>query len=144
MKKIEIDTKVINGRMSQNRPLILKALKAFEGINITVTIAKRKKKRSTNQNSYYWAVIVPFWKQIFLDEWGEVYSQSQTHEFLKYNCNFVEKINKETGEIIRVSKSTTENSTTDQELMCKQARDLALEMFNIEIPLPNTQMDIIF
>ena len=144
MKKIEIDTKVINGQMKQNRPLILKALKAFEGVNITVTISKRKKKRSTNQNSYYWAVIVPFWKQIFLDEWGEVYSQSQTHEFLKYNCNFTEKVNKETGEIIRVSKSTTENSTTDQELMCKQARDLALEMFNIEIPLPNEQINITF
>jgi hypothetical protein len=144
MKKIEIDTQVINGQMKQNRPLILKALKAFEGINITITIAKRKKQRSNNQNAYYWAVIVVFWQNILLTEWGDVYSKDQTHEFLKYNCNYIEKVNEETGEILRISKSTTENSTVEQELLCTNARNLALEMFNTVIPLPNTQMNITF
>ena len=144
MKKIEIDTQIINGQMKQNRPLILKALKSFEGVNITITIAKRKKQRSNNQNAYYWAVIVPFWQNIFLTEWGDVYSKDQTHEFLKYNCNYLEKVNEKTGEILRLSKSTTENSTVDQELMCKNARDLALEMFTVTIPLPNEQINITF
>lgn len=144
MKKIEIDTKIINGQMKQNRPLIKRALESFEGVNITITIAKRKKQRSGNQNRYYWAVIVVFWQNIFLTEWSDVYSKAQTHEFLKYNCNYIEKVNEETGEILRVSKSTTENSTVEQEQFCTAARNLAHEMFSITIPLPDTQINITF
>lgn len=144
MKKIEIYTNIEGGIMKRNRPLIIKALKAFEGVNITLTIQKTGKKRSVEQNSYYWAVIVPFWKQIFLDEWGDCYSTDATHEFLKYNCNYIEKVNEKTGEIMRISKSTTENTTVEQELMCKRARDLAHEMFSITIPLPDTQINITF
>ena len=112
----------------------------FEGKTILITFQLNRKRRSNNQNSYYWAVIVPLWANILLTEWGEPYSIQETHEFLKYNCNFTEKVNENTGEVIRVSKSTKDNSTTEQEEFHLRARQLALEMFNVDIPEPNEQI----
>jgi hypothetical protein len=40
-----------------------------------------------------------------------------------------------------MSKSTTENTTTDQEIFHDRCRKLALEMFNVSIPLPNQQVN---
>ena len=142
MKKIEIISSVENGKLVRNHNRLLQAFKSFEGKVIVITVKRRSNTRSNNQNRYYWCVIVEIWKQIILDEWGEIWSKEETHEFLKYNCNYIEKVNESTGEIIRVSKSTTENSTTDSEMMHKQARDLAFEMFNVTIPLPNEQLNI--
>ena len=142
MKKIEIISSVENGKLVRNRNRLLQAFKSFEGKVIVITVKRRSNARSSNQNRYYWGVIVPIWQEIILTEWGEIWSKEETHEFLKYNCNYIEKVNESTGEIIRVSKSTTENSTTDSEMMHKQARDLAYEMFNVTIPLPNEQINI--
>ncbi len=142
MKKVEIISKVENGNLKRNRNLIKKAIKQFEGKTVVFTLSLNRKKRSNNQNAYYWGVVVPIWKNIILTEWGEIYSNSETHEFLKYNCNFVEKVNEETGEIIRASKSTRDNSTTEQEEMHLKARQLALEMFNVVIPEPSEQLTL--
>ena len=140
MKKAEIITDVNNGTLRRNRNLIKKVIGMFEGKTILITIQLNRKRRSNNQNSYYWGVIIPLWQNILLTEWGEPYSSEETHEFLKYNCNFTEKVNESTGEILRLSKSTKENSTTDQEEMHLRARHLAKEMFNVEIPLPGEQL----
>lgn len=141
MKKIEIITDVSNSTLKRNRTLIKEATASFEGKTITITLALKRKRRSNNQNSYYWAVIIPIWKNLFYEEWGEHYSEKETHEFLKYNCNYVEKLIQETGEVIRLTKSTADNSTTDQEMFHDACRKMALEMFNTVIPLPNEQVN---
>jgi len=142
MKMIEVDTKVENGRLKSNKATIKAIIKSFEGKFITISFKPQKRTRSGNQNKYYWGVIIPIWRELLFTEWGEHYSTKETHEFLKYNCNFIEKVNTTTGEIMRLSKSTTENSVTEQELFLDHARKLALEMFNTEIPLPNQQLTI--
>lgn len=142
MKKIEITTSIVNGKIKRNKNIVIDAFKAFEGKNLTLILKPLRKLRSNSQNAYYWSCIVPIWQKILKDEWGDFYSKEETHEFLKYNCNYVEKVNKETGEIIRLSKSTKENSTTDQEEFHLQCRNLAFEMFSVEIPLPNEQIQI--
>jgi len=142
MKMIEVDTKVENGRLKSNKATIKAIIKSFEGKFITISFKPQKRTRSGNQNKYYWGVIIPIWRELLFTEWGEHYSAKETHEFLKYNCNFIEKVNTTTGEIMRLSKSTTENSVTEQELFLDHARKLALEMFNTEIPLPNQQLTI--
>jgi hypothetical protein len=103
-----------------------------------------RKQRSNNQNAYYHGVIVSIWQNILLTEWGDHYSKQETHEFLKYNCNYIEKVNEQTGEIVRMSKSTTENTTTDQEIFHDRCRKLALEMFGVEIKLPNEAIEMNF
>lgn len=142
MKSFEIVTDVKNGSFSRNMNRIREAIRSYEGKTITLTIKVKRKQRSVKQNSYYWAVIVVIWRKIIQDEWGEFYSAADTHEFLKYNCNYVEKVNTDTGEVIRASKSTKENSTSEQEDFHLAARQLAETMFNVIIPLPEEQIKI--
>ena len=142
MKSFEIITDVKNGSLKRNRNRIREAIRSFEGKTITLSIKTKGKERSNMQNSYYWAVIVVIWRKLIQDEWGEFMTSKEVHEFLKYNCNYIEKIDTETGEILRVSKSTKENSTTEQEEFHLKARLLAETMFNCEIPLPEEQIKI--
>ena len=142
MKKITIISDVNNGNLKRNRGDIINALKSFEGKTIKITIEKFVNKRSNNQNSYYWGVIIPILKNAILNEWGEVWSKEITHEFCKMQFNYFEKINEETGEIVRVPKSTSENTTTTQEEFHLEIRKFAKEWFNTIIPLPNEKLNL--
>lgn len=142
MKKISIISDVNNGNLKRNRGEITNALKSFEGKTIKLTIEKFANKRSNNQNSYYWFVVIPILKDAILNEWGEVWSKEKTHEFCKMQFNYFEKINEETGEIVRVPKSTTENTTTTQEEYHLEIRKFTKEWFNVEIPLPNEHLNL--
>jgi uncharacterized protein Veg len=142
MKSFEIITDVKNGSFSRNINRIKEAIRSYEGKTLTLSLKLARKERSISQNNYYWAVIVVIWKKLIQDEWGEFFTSQEVHEFLKYNCNYKEHIDEETGEILRVSKSTKENSTTEQEEFHSRARELAHTMFKCDIPLPNEQINI--
>jgi hypothetical protein len=139
----KITTKVENGKLVRNRKLIIDVLKSFEGKEIDITIQKHRKKRSTPQNRFYWGCIVPIWKDILKNEWGEIHTSESTHEFLKMNFGYNEKVNEETGEIFRTPRSTTENTTTEMEEYHQVLRDKAFELFGVIIPLPNEQIELI-
>lgn len=141
MKQFEIITDIKNGSFSRNINRIREAIASFNGKTVTLTIKVNSKERSVKQNRYYWGVIVVIWTKLIQDEWGDFYSSKETHEFLKYNCNYEEK-HTDTGEYVRMSKSTKENSTVDQEEFHEKCRRLALDMFNCEIPLPEEQIKI--
>jgi len=143
MKAIEIITEVNNGNFKRNRNEILKAIKQFEGKTIIFKLSILSKKRSMEQNSYYWAVIIPITKNAINESWGEVWSTEKTHEFLKSKFLFYEKVNEETSEIIRVPKSTTENTTTEQEGYYSEIREFLKEWFNVDCPLPNENLTIL-
>ena len=66
----------------------------------------------------------------------------ETHEILKFSCNYSEKINEETGEIIRVPKSTAELTTSGFMEFHQNLRQLALDYFNTVLPEPNEQLEI--
>lgn len=142
VKKIEITTSIVNGKIKRNSKLVIDAFKSFEGKNLTLILKPLRNTRSVNQNAYYWGVVISIWQNILKTEWGEFYSKEEVHEFLKYNCNYLEKVNENTGECIRFSKSTTQNTTTEQEEFHLRTRQLAEEMFSVLIPLPNEQIKI--
>ena len=142
MKKIEIITNVVEGNLKRNRSLIIQALETFEGKTIKLTIEKATKKRSNMQNAFYWGCIIPVLKQAFLNEWGEIWSSERTHEFCKMQFNIDEKINHNTGEILKIPKSTSENTTTSQEEFHEKIRQFAKEYFNVDIPLPNEDLKL--
>ncbi|HAF28987.1 MAG TPA: hypothetical protein DCG75_08055 [Bacteroidales bacterium] len=142
MKKIEITTSIQNGKIKRNAKTVIDAFKSFEGKNVTLILKPFKNTRSIPQNAYYWGVVIPIWQNIIKTEWVEFYSKEEIHEFLKYNCNYIEKVNTDTGECIRLSKSTTQNSTTEQEEFHLKARQLAFDMFSVNIPLPNEQTNL--
>ena len=144
MKKISITTDVINGQIKRNRNLVTDAIKSFEGKTIILTIERQTKKRSNNQNAYYHGVLIPILKKAIKDSWGEVWSSERCHEFCKMQFNFTEKVNEDTGEILRLPKSTTENTTTAMEEYHSEIRNFIKEWFEVDCPLPNEKITLNF
>ena len=144
MKKIEINSSVKDGILATNRKYISDVIKSFEGANIIITIEKRKKKRSNNQNAFYFGIVIPIMMDAFKDAWGEYYSAIEVHEALKSKYCYKEQINESTGEIIQIPSSTTNFSTIEWEEYIDKIRAFALEWFNVTIPMPNEQINFNF
>lgn len=141
INKISIFSKVVNGNLQRNKAKILQAIKSFDGKEIEIIIKRKRKSRSNPQNAYYFGVIIPITQRAINDEWGEIWSIQKTHEFLKNMFLFEERTNHDTSEIIKIPKSTTENSTLEQEMYHTQIRNFLLEWFNVDIPLPNEHIN---
>ena len=144
MKKIQINSSVKDGVLATNRKHLADVIKSFEGANIVITIEKRRKKRSNNQNSFYHAVIIPLMQDAFKDAWGEHYSAIEVHEALKAKYCYKEQINESTGEILQMPSSTTNLSTIEWEEYIDKIRAFALEWFNTVLPYPNDQVELTF
>jgi len=142
--KITLPVLIKNGKFASNKDRIIEIVKCYEGMTIDITFSKRINKRSVKQNKYYWKVIVGIFLNSIEDAWGEIWSKEDVHEFLKANCNYVEEVNEDTGEIIRKTRSTTKNNTSNQEQFHEKCRQLSYNFFNITIPLPNEGVDIDF
>ena len=140
--KIELTTSIQNGIFKRNRNIVLDAIKSFNGFDVVLTIAKAKKKRSNNQNAYYWGVLVPITQNAILNTWGEVWSIDKTHEYLKENFCYTERVNEDTGQVIKVPKSTTENTTTEMEVYHLEIRKHLLEWFDVDAPEPNEDLTL--
>ena len=139
-KKIEIISEVKDGKPKTNRDLIKAAFENYEGKQVKITIGLCYRKRSNRQNAYYFGVIVEHWRNIIREQWGEIWSKEEVHGFLKSNLNYEELVDEETGMVIRKPKSTTENSTYTQEDYHTACRDLAWQMFEYQIPLPEEEV----
>lgn len=140
--KIEVTTSIQNGLFKRNRNIVLDAIKSFNGFDVVLTIAKAKKKRSNNQNAYYWGLLIPLTQNAIKTEWGEIWSKEKTHDFYKLHFNYVEKVNETTSEVIKIPKSTTDNTTTQQEEYHAQIREFLKDWFNITAPLPNEDLEL--
>lgn len=143
MNKISIISKVENGSPKRNRKTIQDAYDYFEGKEIEITIAKKRKIRSNPQNAYYHGVVVELLKQAIRKEWGEIWNSEKCHELLKNRFLYFEKVNEETGEVIKLPKSTTECTTSEFEDYMVECREFLLEWFNVDCPLPGEQISLI-
>ena len=145
MKKVETYGTMKNGGLSIGfRDRFVAALSLLSDGRVRVTIERIYRKRSIQQNCYYWGVVV----QCFLDgvksEWGESHSSEWGHEQLKQHCNYKEKAVSGTGELVRLPQSTRELTTVEfaeyEERCCK----LIAEWFGITVPSPGEQIDLYF
>jgi hypothetical protein len=80
--KTEILTSVHNNVFKRNRNLVLDAIKSFNGSEVIVSFDKPKKKRSNNQNAFYWGVLIPLMQKGAKDTWGESWSIDKAHKHL--------------------------------------------------------------
>lgn len=124
-----------------NRKQFEKDINAFKTKDVIITIENKKKQRSTPQNAYYWACLVPMVHSGLRDMGHEV-ELSDTHEFLKSNFNCQEIVDESTGEIYRMPKSTTELTTVGFNEFLAKVQKWAAEFLNINIPNPNEQVQI--
>jgi hypothetical protein len=111
-------------------------LLALEPCLYVVTIDKARNKRSTLQNSYYWAVIVPAFCEGYEDAYGESISKERAHEALKIELNFKEITNYETGEIARIPLSTADENTKEFHEYTERCRLWISEWLHIDTPDP--------
>lgn len=140
--KHKITTEVKNGKLTRNKRLIQDVIASFEGKVLEITIERKRKTRSHPQNKYYWGLIVPIWKELIKNEWGEVWTKDATHDFLKMNFGFQEIVDESTGELLRKPQSTSEKTTVEMEEYHEVCRQKAFEMFGAVIPLPNENLTL--
>ena len=140
--RIQINSKVIDNKLARNRKALANTIAEFNGKEIIITIEKKRKKHSDLQRGYYFGVIVNLIRLAIFEQWGDRVDSNQVHELLKQNCNWTERLNPGTGEIIKVAQSIKQHTTTEQEEFHEECRKFGKEWFNIDIPLPNEQIEI--
>lgn len=100
-------------------------LASLNGKEVEVTVKKPEKKRSLNENSYYWKIVVP----ILADYFG--YSESEMHEAIKYRF-----LIDNSGKIPKIG-STAKLTTVEFEKLMTDIRQWAAQEWQVYIPLPN-------
>lgn len=107
------------------------ALRELKKGEYLLTIKKRVKQRSLNENSYYHGVIV----KILSDHTG--YTPKEMHECLK--LKFLSEEDARTG-LVRL-RSTSDLSTVEFEQFCVDIRQWSSLELGCYIPLPNEPID---
>lgn len=110
-----------DGRLSQrDRARVKGAFSAFAGMDVSFTVKKVSKARSSAQNRYYWGVMVDFILQELVSQGimifrpdGQMIDREYLHELLKLWCSPEKVVNTATGEEITIGKST-QNMTVDE------------------------------
>lgn len=125
-------TPVFKGQVNEGKLTIDKAgeLRTYLGglgnVRIVLTVEKERRKRSNQQNRWYWGCIL----QLISEHTGE--EPEDLHEALK--AHFAKK--KVVGNII-VPSSTRYLDTIDFAEYCEKVRRWAAEELNINIPDPD-------
>ena len=138
----EIISEVKNGSLTRNRNLIKDAIQTFEGKQIVIKIEKAKKKRSTQQNRFYYGIVVPI-VQNCLKEAGHIMTNESTHDLIK--LKFLKEtlfVNETTGEVIERIKSTTELSTSQFMDLLAEINNFTFEYFGVTLPSPNDDLTL--
>ena len=138
----EIISEVKNGSLTRNRNLIKDAIATFENKQVVIKIEKFKKKRSTQQNRFYYGVIIPI-VQNCLKEAGHIMTNESTHDLIK--LKFLKEtlfVNETTGEVIERIKSTTELSTSQFMDLLAEINNFTFEYFGVSIPSPNDDLTL--
>ena len=115
---------------------------AMEGLSdggYIVTLDKDHKKRSSQQNRYYWGVVVEVIRQELSKAWGERQTAQGVHELLRLKFLAKDKPLGVPGEVVTVITSTTELDTIDMVEYTEKCRDFARDYLNVEIDGPNEQ-----
>lgn len=116
-------------------------IRNFAGMDIQITVEKKKRGRSLEQNKYYWCVIVPL-ICAGLQDAGYRIGKEGTHEFLKATFHRVELVNENTGEVLPSVGSTAKMSTVEMMEYFAKITEWAVEFLGVEIPAPNEQIKI--
>lgn len=138
----EIISEVKNGSLTRNRNLIKDAIETFEGKQIVIKIEKFKKKRSTQQNRFYYGIVIPI-VQNCLKEAGHIMTNESTHDLIK--LKFLKEtlfVNEDTGEVIERIKSTTELSTSQFMDLLAEINNFTSEYFGVSLPSPNDDLTL--
>jgi hypothetical protein len=111
-------------------------LNHLDGKRVVITVKEQKRRRSMNQNSYYWGVVVAAVTEMFRDA-GNYVDADNLHDFLKLRVGELgPNIVTPDGKMTKSLGSTAKLSTMKFEWYLERIRAWAAE-FGLVIPLPN-------
>lgn len=113
-------------------------IEQHKGQSIVLSVKSVKKKRSNDQNAYYWGVCVPLVQEA-MNGFGNNFTKDVVHEFLKKEFNFKE-VEANEGNFIKVPDSTTDMTTTAFMDYILKIQQFAIDVLGIYIPDPNEQL----
>jgi len=100
---------------------------------VILVVKKRYKKRSPEQNMRYWGYIIVEFCRGWFEMTGEKITKEQAHEFLKTRFLFIEVVNEETGEVVRMPKSSANLTTVKYMEFNDDCSKFIEEWFGIKI-----------
>lgn len=121
--------KIVNRRLFDND------IKTMTECDVTITIERKSRKRTSQQNRYYWGCVIVLAKRGFNDL-GHDLNDEDTHTFLKSKFNPKDIVFQDTGEVFTFGASTTEMDTIDFNLYIEKIQQFAAEILNVIIPDP--------
>jgi hypothetical protein len=107
---------------------------------LILTLREQKRRRSLNQNSYYWGVVIPAITEMFREH-GNYVDGDDVHEFLKLRVGKLAQIFvTPDGEVQKGPGSTAKLSTMEFEVYLERVRAWAAE-HGVVIALPNESVN---
>lgn len=117
-----------------------KAFNEMKDGKILLTM-KDYRKRSLKQNAYYWTVVVPMVRRGLYDiGFDEVQTDEDAHELLKKQFIRRQFVNKNTGEIVTITGSSTKLKIPEFNEFIESICRWSLEYLNVKIPSPNEEL----
>jgi len=112
----KIYSHIQNGQLSDGAELqFLAELSHHDGKDICVTVERKRKKRSLNQNQYYWGVVIPIIRNV-LEEYGNEVDDEETHSFLKDHVGkLTSSVVDSVGRRVAITKSSASLTTGEFE-----------------------------
>lgn len=119
---------------------LLDAIAKMDGKRLILTLKEQKRRRSLNQNSYYWGVVIPPIVRMFREH-GNMVDGQDVHEFLKLRVGkLAMNIVTPDGEVVKSLGSTAKLTTMEMEVYLERVRAFAAE-YGVAIPLPGEALD---
>ncbi len=121
------------------RQQIKRLFSLLEGRRVRLTVEEVKRKRSNNQNAYYWGVVVPMVQELFKDAGTDAEAQD-IHEFLKGYVGGMRKVVVVKGKPYTILQSTASLGTIEFEDYLEKIRAWAAGI-GLQIPFPHERID---
>lgn len=102
-----------------------------------LSLTKQRRGRTLNQNDWLWGCVYPILFDGLLEAGWEFTSVEQVHEFFKEQMAHDKVVNRDTGEIVEIPRSTATMDTVQFSTYIEKLRQYANEFLNVRIPDPD-------
>jgi len=140
MKSLEFFGRIEGGELKlSNRRAFEQMIKEQPDMEVEV-IVKKKARRSTQQNRYYWGVVVWMVRHRLI-ELGHRFTPEDVHAFLKDKFNGTD-ISNDDGEVVAwIGQSTTSLNKSEFGEYIDKIAEWSSEYLGVYIPPPNSPVD---
>ena len=106
-------------------------IRSLIGKDVEISIKSLSRKRSLNQNDYYWGVVIPYLLSVIQTDKDSLHHYIKTEFLADYSTP------------IPTVKSTTDLTTVEMEEFLTRVRNWASSEYGLYIPLPNENPTIV-